>query len=171
MAVTKCLRELLVLILGVQHDPYTYWWNQELLCVFIAKYFYVIKCHKIMKIKLIEFLLLSNAPHNVQCLPILMFRRSKRSTIMNVLINVMNITSVSQVVLYWWIIPLFFHSHSTFLYKNHLAWHYFILYFSILWKRCTNQAQCQNLARHHNFLKFLESSNTVHWLLSKILQA
>jgi len=64
---------------------------------------------------------------------------------MNVLIQVMNITSVSQVVLNRSIIPLFFHSHSTFLYKNYRVWYYCILYFSILWKRCTKQVHDQIL--------------------------
>jgi len=64
---------------------------------------------------------------------------------MNVLIHVMNITSALQVVPSQSIIPLFFHSHSTFLYKNYLVWYYCILYFSILWKRCTNQVHHQTL--------------------------
>jgi len=64
---------------------------------------------------------------------------------MNELIHVINITSVSQVVLNRSINPLFFHSHSTFLYKNYLVWYYCILYFSILWKRCTNPVHCQIL--------------------------
>jgi len=53
---------------------------------------------------------------------------------MNVLIHVMNITSVSQVVLNRSITPLFFQSQSIFLYENYLVWYYCILYFSILWK-------------------------------------